>query len=866
MRTAKPSSMVGRKRVCNAAAPLTGALLCSVLAAPALADGTETLGPPSIPIADGTGLVAAGTGLVNQPGTLSLSMVPEGATIQQVLLYWEGVGTGSTRDPATANPVTDDTINVNGLDITGVLIGGPTILNPAVPNFTTNYRADITQLALDNPGITDLTIQGMDFDWSNSGAGVVVIYDDGSGLTPTQIVDGNDFAFVNSPPTRDTTVPQTFSFDAAPADRVIPLTMFFSNVQGANSGGGQRPTVIEITVNGVVTQVVNQLSSSDGEEWDTLVIDVDVPAGADSITVQALSQDISNSGLIPASFSWTFAGLSVQPFVSQDGAIGDRVWKDLNRNGVQDDGEPGVQDFTVRLLDESGTVLQTTTTGTAGDYVFENLDVSLVYQVEFVNDPAMNMPFTLAGAGDPTDDSDAGPDGRSGLIMLSNEDPTDFTIDAGVINPLAGLGDFVFKDLDGNGQQDGGEPGVDGVVVNLLDGSGAPTGLSTTTADGGLYQFDNLEAGDYIVEFVNDPNMGMLFTQPNEGDDATDSDADPATGRSGVVTLAPGDFNGTIDAGLINKRDLPVCKLVRYGSWKGYVFLKFKDRDSILDYIKGREVIGAPAIYTTGYQHPNSAGPGSDDNIRNGFRYNDHVKKAYMSPRQRFYAVRDRHTGKKWYFMKTLVKNVSWLYIGDENHAEKCEVIQYSPIAFDLNGNGKVDRSGNGVSFDFAGNGEGVNTAEWFAPGEGILLDASAAEARTGEVTGVHLFGNEGGRYADGYAKLALRDRNADGELSGAELSGLAVWVDNGNARLEAGEVHSLATYGIVGIPVTHSNMLASARLSNGSLMAMEDVWFAPAAAPAVARPLAMTPWLVVLFGGVLMGLGLLGRRRALAA
>ena len=57
--------------------------------AQALADGTETLGTPSIAIASGSGIVAAGTGMVDQPGTIDIA-VPAGATVNQVLLYWEG--------------------------------------------------------------------------------------------------------------------------------------------------------------------------------------------------------------------------------------------------------------------------------------------------------------------------------------------------------------------------------------------------------------------------------------------------------------------------------------------------------------------------------------------------------------------------------------------------------------------------------------------------------------------------------------------------------------------------------------------------------------------------------------------------------
>ena len=83
-----------------------------------LADGTETLGPPSIPIAAGTGVIAAGTGLIDptQPGTINIT-VPEGAVVTQVLLYWEG--------QMSTDVAGDGTIEVNGIPVSGAIIGGP---------------------------------------------------------------------------------------------------------------------------------------------------------------------------------------------------------------------------------------------------------------------------------------------------------------------------------------------------------------------------------------------------------------------------------------------------------------------------------------------------------------------------------------------------------------------------------------------------------------------------------------------------------------------------------------------------------------------------------------------------------------------
>ena len=53
---------------------------------------------------------------------------------------------------------------------------------------------------------------------------------------------------------------------------------------------------------------------------------------------------------------------------------------------------------------------------------------------------------------------------------------------------------------------------------------------------------------EYQVEFPTD--NGLEISPVNEGDDdATDSDADPVSGRSQVVVLEPGENNPTIDAG-----------------------------------------------------------------------------------------------------------------------------------------------------------------------------------------------------------------------------------------------------------------------------------------------------------------------------
>ena len=54
--------------------------------------------------------------------------------------------------------------------------------------------------------------------------------------------------------------------------------------------------------------------------------------------------------------------------------IGDRVWFDIDGDGIQDPGEPGIEGVTVRLYDAEGTFVAETMTDAAGRYLFSSAD------------------------------------------------------------------------------------------------------------------------------------------------------------------------------------------------------------------------------------------------------------------------------------------------------------------------------------------------------------------------------------------------------------------------------------------------------------------------------------------------------------
>ncbi|MEZ4685958.1 MAG: SdrD B-like domain-containing protein [Bacteroidia bacterium] len=124
---------------------------------------------------------------------------------------------------------------------------------------------------------------------------------------------------------------------------------------------------------------------------------------------------------------------------------------------------------------------------------------------------------------------------------------------------LARIGDFVWNDLNQNGVQDSGEPGIAGVTIAFTNGS--LSGTTTTNGDGN-YAIPSLLAGSYTLTMSLPGNFPFLVGQ-NQGLDATkDSDFDPTTFQTTVV-LAAGVDNNDTDAGL---SAAPVCPTITFGS------------------------------------------------------------------------------------------------------------------------------------------------------------------------------------------------------------------------------------------------------------------------------------------------------------
>jgi protocatechuate 3,4-dioxygenase beta subunit len=258
--------------------------------------------------------------------------------------------------------------------------------------------------------------------------------------------------------------------------------------------------------------------------------------------------------------------------------IGDFVWEDANNDGVFQTGENPMKGIDLQLLDIAGKVIQTRTTGTAGDYLFDDLDpgkysvrvvasslpsgyISSTGKVGFATGP-----YEPATGGSNGNNTDHGTSDGAGFVVASQVQLINadiLTQDFGFFRPLA-IGDFVWFDSDNSGTYSSIDTPLDNIAVDLLDKNG---GLidSRTTAGGGKYRFSFLVPGDYQVRvatpagYVSSTGKNGSATGPFEPGTSKNVDNQDHGTQSGgfavgpVITLfAPGNAGNPEESGTAN--------------------------------------------------------------------------------------------------------------------------------------------------------------------------------------------------------------------------------------------------------------------------------------------------------------------------
>jgi hypothetical protein len=255
------------------------------------------------------------------------------------------------------------------------------------------------------------------------------------------------------------------------------------------------------------------------------------------------------------------------------GTIGDFVWNDYNKNGIQDAGEPGIAGVTVTLTYPDGYTVNTTTNA-SGAYQFTNLlptATGQFYKLTF-STPANFVPTTANVGADDAKDSDVVGGVINNITLTAGQ--VDYTFDAGFVSNQLNIGNYVWNDVNLNGVQDAGEPAIPNATVRLYadaNGDNVPDGAAiatTTTNATGNYSFTGLTPGNYIVGVVPPAGYAGSTTtstsaNPNNDNNTDNNGISLVSGelRSNFITITTagepttdGDGNSgnlTLDFGLV---------------------------------------------------------------------------------------------------------------------------------------------------------------------------------------------------------------------------------------------------------------------------------------------------------------------------
>ena len=281
--------------------------------------------------------------------------------------------------------------------------------------------------------------------------------------------------------------------------------------------------------------------------------------------------------------------------------IGNRVWIDSDKDGIQDPGETPVAGATVRLYAADGTtLLGTAITDANGQYYFASnvteaaagtgdnsgggIAAGSSYIIRMDNSadytgsgPLVGYVLTTTTATDPVTGLDTSVDNNAatvnsypqlttatlqagvndhtydiGFNKLVSSTASTTTVAGGSTSQPVGMGNYTWIDSNRNGIQDTGEAPLAGVVVTLFNQDGTPAknlagGAATATTDAnGYYFIDNLAAGSYYAIFTLP--SGYVFTKQSSTGSTSANDSNPAvtTGKTPVFTIGTSTSGDTV--------------------------------------------------------------------------------------------------------------------------------------------------------------------------------------------------------------------------------------------------------------------------------------------------------------------------------
>ena len=239
-------------------------------------------------------------------------------------------------------------------------------------------------------------------------------------------------------------------------------------------------------------------------------------------------------------------------------SVGNFVWFDANKDGIQDADEAGVPGVTVTLtdgagnpvIDLDGNPVKAVTTDANGKYEFTNLMPNVDRLVSNAGEENYKVVFTVP-AGYSATTSYAAADGEkdsngteSDVTLVQGQN--DETVDFGLVADGT-IGDTLFWDVDNNGGSApaGPDKPLADVTVTLtyMTPAGVQKTLTTVTDADGHYSFKDLAPGDYLVT-VDKTSLATACPECTAQTHAPSGDLTASEGQelslTSKVTLSPG--------------------------------------------------------------------------------------------------------------------------------------------------------------------------------------------------------------------------------------------------------------------------------------------------------------------------------------
>ncbi len=339
------------------------------------ADGDDYLAV-NLPVFSGqVYMVAGGAGLHDTgSGRITLT-VPTGATIEAAYLYWGGHDGHQPPDNTGDDNLTLVVDSNPSVSVIGGLIG---ITIELSHRYRFVYRAEVTEHVL--AGTHDYNLSDFDDALLNDngeryGAGLIVVYSQSSlPQARIQIADGVDY-FLEA---KGHPASQLLHFNITPLpiERTASVVVFVGGVaedqatafwyqteyEGPESEAINKSAYLADYPEGSIIDAPGAVDynnsssdvagvdtdpfySADGAEYDRANFSIPIPANGTFLDLQIESQGDSPYGKRSASGSWAMCALYLEE--PSMGSIGDRVWDDVNGDGVQDPGEQGLDGITV---------------------------------------------------------------------------------------------------------------------------------------------------------------------------------------------------------------------------------------------------------------------------------------------------------------------------------------------------------------------------------------------------------------------------------------------------------------------------------------------------------------------------------------